>query len=123
MELTISTKSDAPPIYQQLYDQVSAQILGGQLGSGDALPPIRTVAKELRVSVIPVKMAWEQLERDGLIYTMVGRGCFVAEKPETQAASRVSAAARERLLHEMEYCRDIGMTRDEMTGLVAKCFE
>ena len=123
MELTISTSPDAPPIYQQLYDQVSAQIIAGSVLSGDALPPIRTVAKELRISVIPVKMAWEQLERDGLIYTMVGRGCFVAERTEAHSSGSVSTAARERLLHEMQYCRELGMGKEEMIELVNKCFE
>lgn len=123
MELTISTRSDAPPIYQQLYDQVSAQILSGSASPGDALPPIRTVAKELRVSVIPVKMAWDQLERDGMIYTMVGRGCFVAERTETHKTGSVSTAASDRLLHEMQYCRELGMSREEMLALVDKCFD
>ena len=76
MEITLSHRSPRP-IYQQLYDQVSAQIIRGELVKDQALPPIRTMAKELRVSVITVKKAWELLERDGLVYGVVGRGSSV----------------------------------------------
>ena len=77
MNLLISNISNKP-IYQQLYEQISAQIIKGELGSDYCLPPIRTVAKELRISVIPVKKAWEDLENAGFIYTMAGKGCFVS---------------------------------------------
>ena len=76
MNVTISNKSEKP-IYEQLYEQISAQILKGELVSGYCLPPIRQAALELGVSVITVKKAWEGLERSGLIYTVTGKGCFV----------------------------------------------
>jgi GntR family transcriptional regulator len=77
LELVISGSADKP-IYQQLFEQISTQILKGHLKEGSSLPPIRTVARELRISVIPVKAAWEELERAGFIITMAGKGCFVA---------------------------------------------
>jgi DNA-binding transcriptional regulator YhcF (GntR family) len=64
-------------IYQQLYDQIASQIIGGQLAADEMLPSIRLTAKEFRVSVITVKKAWEMLERNGLIYTVTGKGSFV----------------------------------------------
>ena len=78
INIIISGTSDKP-IYQQIFDQLGAQIIRGELAPGTMLPPIRTVAKELRISVITVKKAWEMLEQLGFIYSMVGRGCFVAE--------------------------------------------
>ena len=77
MDIVISNTS-GDPIYQQIFDQISAQIIQGKLPGDFCLPPIRTVAKELRISVITVKRAWEELEHTGLIYTMAGKGCFVA---------------------------------------------
>ena len=123
MNITISQSSEAPPIYKQLYDQVAAQIMSGALEPEMALPPIRTVAKELRVSVIPIKMAWEELERAGLIYTMVGRGCFVARRENAPAARRLADEAYAKLGREMDYYRRLGMTKEEMLELVSKCFE
>ena len=66
MDIIISNTSDKP-IYQQIYEQISAQIIKGELESNFWLPSIRTIAKELRISVITVKKAWEELERMGFI--------------------------------------------------------
>ena len=68
------------PIYQQIYDQVKAAILSGELREGDMLPSIRALAKDLRISVITTKRAYEELERGGYIYTAAGKGCFVSQK-------------------------------------------
>jgi hypothetical protein len=73
MNIVISIMSDKP-IYQQLFEQISAQIIKGELEKDFCLPPIRTVAKELRISVITVKKAWEGLERRGFIYKWLERG-------------------------------------------------
>ena len=72
MDLSLSGSSPLP-IYRQLFDQLCGQILDGRLKSGDALPPIRTVAKELSISVIPVKRAWEELEAAGFIESFFTR--------------------------------------------------
>ena len=68
------------PIYDQIVRQIKALILGGELKEGDALPSMRLLAKELRISVITTKRAYEDLERDGFIVTMTGKGSFVARK-------------------------------------------
>ena len=77
MELYISN-SGQEPIYAQITRQIKAKILNGELQQGDALPSIRLLAKELRISVITTKRAYEDLERDGFILTQQGRGSFVA---------------------------------------------
>jgi GntR family transcriptional regulator len=122
MNLVISSASD-DPIYQQIFDQVSAQIIKGQLPSGFCLPPIRTVAKELRISVITIKRAWEELERAGFIYTMVGKGCFVALlSPETLQGKR-SLLANEKLSKDIEYYKSLGLTLAEIVALVKRNYE
>ena len=79
MELYISN-SGQEPIYAQITRQIKQQILSGQLHEGDALPSIWLLAKELRISVITTKRAYDELEREGFVYTVPGKGCFVAAK-------------------------------------------
>lgn len=79
MDILISN-SCGRPIYQQIYNQVKNAILSGELREGDMLPSIRALAKDLRISVITTKRAYEELERGGYIYTAAGKGCFVSQK-------------------------------------------
>ena len=79
MTILIDNKSGAP-IYEQIYTQLKAQIISGSLREDDALPSIRNLAKDLRISVITTKRAYDELEREGFIYTVAGKGCFVAAK-------------------------------------------
>lgn len=76
----IISNSSGRPIYDQISEQIKEKILTGQLEEGEALPSMRLLAKELRISVITTKRAYEELERDGFIVTMTGKGSFVAEK-------------------------------------------
>ena len=79
MDILISN-SCGSPIYQQIYDQIKNAILSGELREGDMLPSIRALAKDLRISVITTKRAYEELEQGGYIYTAAGKGCFVSQK-------------------------------------------
>ena len=79
MNIIISNVSGAP-IYEQIYTQIKNCIVSGELSEGDALPSIRALAKDLRISVITTKRAYDELERDGFIHTVAGKGCYVAEK-------------------------------------------
>ena len=74
----ILSNSSGKPIYEQIADQVKEQIMAGVLEAGDALPSMRLLAKELRISVITTKRAYEELERDGFLENVPGKGCFVA---------------------------------------------
>ena len=76
MDIIISNDSDKP-IYEQITSQIKNQIMQGSLREGDALPSMRTLAKELRISVITTKRAYEELEREGFITTVVGKGSFI----------------------------------------------
>ncbi len=122
MNIVISPTSE-DPIYKQIYDQISSQIIRGELPSEFCLPPIRTVAKELRISVITIKRAWEELEHDGFIYTMAGKGCFVAPLPEEKLADKRNALASEKMLKDIEYYKSLGLSLDEVQELLKKKFE
>ena len=74
----IISNSSGKPIYEQIVDQVKEQIMAGALAAGDALTSMRLLAKELRISVITTKRAYEELERDGFLDNVPGKGCFVA---------------------------------------------
>ena len=79
MELIIRNTTNQP-IYDQIYSQIKAQIIAGKLSPGEALPSIRALAKDLRISVITTKRADDEVEAPGELYTVAGKGCFVAEK-------------------------------------------
>ena len=79
LDIIISNASDKP-IYDQIVSQMKALILTGELGEGQQLPSIRALAGDLRISVITTKRAYDELEREGFIYTVAGKGCFVAQK-------------------------------------------
>lgn len=79
MTIIIDNKSGIP-IYEQIYNQVKNHIINNSLKEDDNLPSIRNLAKDLRISVITTKRAYDELEKDGFIYTVAGKGCFVAPK-------------------------------------------
>ena len=79
MDIIISN-SAGTPIYEQICSQIKGKIISGELKEGDALPSMRLLAKELRISVITTKRAYEELERDGFLVTYAGKGSFVAGK-------------------------------------------
>ena len=79
MKVLIDNKSGAP-IYDQIYSQIKSQIISGALQEDEMLPSIRGLAKDLRISFITTKRAYEELEKDGFLYTLPGKGCFVAPK-------------------------------------------
>ena len=79
MNIFIDNKSGLP-IYDQIYSQIKSQIMSGALHEDEALPSIRSLAKDLRISVITTKRAYDELEKEGFIYTLPAKGCFVAPK-------------------------------------------
>ncbi len=79
MQIIIDNKS-GKPIYEQVYSQIKSQIISGALNENDMLPSIRGLAKDLRISFITTKRAYEELEKEGFIYTLPAKGCYVAQK-------------------------------------------
>ena len=98
MNIIISNTS-GKPIYEQITEQIKQAIMRGQLKPGESLPSMRLLAKELRISVITTKRAYEELERDGFIETVAGKGSFVASKNaeflREEALRRVEAALQQ----------------------------
>jgi len=76
----IISNASSLPIYEQIYTQIKNTVLLGDLAEGDLLPSIRQLAKDLRISVITTKRAYDELERDGFVYTVAGKGSYVAAK-------------------------------------------
>ena len=79
MNILIDNKSGTP-IYDQIYSQIKSQIISGALKQDEMLPSIRGLAKDLRISFITTKRAYEELEKEGFIYTLPAKGCYVAPK-------------------------------------------
>ena len=113
MELYISN-SGQEPIYAQITRQIKAKILNGELQQGDALPSIRLLAKELRISVITTKRAYEDLEADGFITTMPGRGSFVAPQNPALHWEESLKQVEKHLQHAIDAARRGGITKDEV---------
>jgi len=121
MDVVLSPRSDKP-FYAQIAEQIAAQIVRGDLAPGSALPPIRTIARDLDVSVITVKKAWEELERAGLIDAIVGKGSFVASHPHDQLADKRESMALARLAKDLAFYRGLGLSRDELVDLVRRVY-
>ena len=121
MNLSVKDSAGAP-LYQQIYDGVSRAVITGELAPGEALPPIRTAAEELRVSVISVKRAWEELERDGFIITAVGRGSFVAELSAVELAAKRRALMQQRLSDGVTFCKSLGASEEEIRAVINELY-
>ena len=114
MDIILSNTS-GKPIYEQITDQVKEQIMAGALAAGDALPSMRLLAKELRISVITTKRAYEELEREGFITTVPGKGCFVAPQDPELAREDALRRAEEHLSQAVDVAKTAGLTLAELT--------
>ena len=114
----IIRKSGGVPIYDQITRQMKGLILRGELKEGEALPSMRLLAKELRISVITTKRAYEELERDGFLENVPGKGCFVA--PQNRELLREAQLRRteEFLSQAVEEARKGGITLEELEEML-----
>ncbi|MDC7286979.1 GntR family transcriptional regulator [Blautia schinkii] len=110
----ILNNSSGKPIYEQIIQQIKQLILNGSLKPGDALPSMRYLAKELRISVITTKRAYEDLERDGFIHTVVGKGSFVAETNEELLREGSYRDIEDDLERAVEKARNYGVSLEEL---------
>ena len=117
MDIILSNTSGRP-IYTQIADQVKEQIMTGVLAPGEALPSMRLLARELRISVITTKRAYEDLERDGFLENVPGKGCFVA--PQNRELLREAQLRRveERLTQAVEEARKGGLSLAELQEML-----
>ena len=117
MTILIDNKS-GQPIYEQIVDQIREQILTGALGPDEALPSIRSLAKDLRISVITTKRAYEELEQEGFLYTVAGKGCFVAEKNTELLREEDLRRIEEHLSEIRRLAARCGLTRAELREML-----
>ncbi|MCI6055560.1 GntR family transcriptional regulator [Dysosmobacter sp.] len=113
MEIIIRNTTNQP-IYEQIYAQIKAQIIAGKLSPGEALPSIRSLAKDLRISVITTKRAYDELEAEGFLYTVAGKGCFVAEKNLQLVREGRLRELEEHLAAAAELAVSCGVTAEEV---------
>lgn len=121
MDIIISNAS-SQPIYDQIYTQIKTMILNGTLKEGDALPSMRFLAKELRISVITTKRAYEELERDGFIETITGKGSFVGKTNLELIKEEHLKAVEEHLSHAIAEARLAGLPLSELSELLAMLY-
>ena len=119
----IIRNSSGKPIYEQITDQVKEQIMAGALAAGDALPSMRLLAKELRISVITTKRAYEELERDGFLENVPGKGCFVA--PQNRELLREAQLRRveEKLTQAIEEARRGAVSLEELKEMLTELYQ
>ncbi len=122
MEVIISN-ADGQPIYEQIYRQIKSAIISGALDEGEMLPSIRTLAKDLRISVITTKRAYDELERDGYIYTVAAKGCYVAPKDSELIREDHLRQIEERMGQIAELAALCGIGETELCGLLHTILE
>jgi GntR family transcriptional regulator len=122
MRVLISNASQ-DPIYEQIAQQVRAQILSGELAEGEPLPSIRNLAHELQISVITTKRAYEELDRDGLIDTVAGKGTFVAAQNPELLRERRMKSVEEKLAEAVDEARSLGVDRTKVEEMLDLLWE
>ena len=122
MDIIISNSS-GKPIYEQITTQIKNKIITGELRPGDALPSMRVLAKELRISVITTKRAYDELEAQGLINTVAGKGCFVAEPDLALFREQSLHLLEDHLAAAAELARTCGLSESELAELLRRKWE
>ena len=122
MDIIISN-SNGKPIYEQITSQIKSLIMNGELKEGDALPSMRLLAKELHISVITTKRAYEELERDGFISTVVGKGSFVAGSNHEILKEEQFRLVEEYLQKAVDIARGSGSSMEEMEDIIRMLYE
>lgn len=117
MQFIVSGQSTLP-IYEQIIGQVKTAIVAGDVKPGDMLPSIRALAKDLQISVITTKRAYEELEKEGLIYSVSGKGFYVCEQNTDLLREKKLAMAERHMLDCIKECREAGMERDDIMEMV-----
>ncbi len=121
MDIIISNSSEKP-IYEQIALQIKNMIITGELNAGDLLPSMRFLAKELRISVITTKRAYDDLERDGFIETVPGKGSYVATKNIEFIREEHLRIAEEYLQKAVDSAKMAGITLQELTEITSMLY-
>lgn len=119
----IISNSSKDPIYLQIINQIKSEILNGNLKENEMLPSIRGLAKELQISVITTKRAYEELEREGFVNTVSGKGTFVASQNKELLRERGMKRIEDKLLEAVEEGKALGLSLDELQKILEILFE
>ncbi len=111
------SNANGQPIYEQIYAQIRDAIISGELAEGEVLPSIRALAKDLRISVITTKRAYDELERDGYINTVAGKGSYVAEKNMELVREARLLEIEECIRHIVSLSGPLGLTRRDIMDI------
>ncbi len=122
MDIIISNSGDRP-IYEQIVSQIKNLIITGKLCEGEALPAMRLLSSELRISMITTRRAYDELERDGFITTIPGKGSFVAEKNTEFIREEHLRIADEHLQKAVEAAKTAGIGCGELCSIIESLYE
>ena len=122
MNIQVMTKSGLP-IYEQIERQIKDQIVNGQLVVGEMLPSIRVLAADLKISVITVKRAYEDLEQEGMIYSVQGKGFYVDNPDLAYMKEKRTVGLEERLGEWVRDAKAAGMTAEEAADMLGILWE
>ncbi|MBV4414963.1 GntR family transcriptional regulator [Clostridium tyrobutyricum] len=117
MNIIISNIS-RDPIYEQITNQVKDNIVRGNISAGELLPSIRNLAKELKISVITTKRAYEELEREGFIETIPGKGSYVSSQNKELLKEKKMKSIEDKLMEAIEESKIIGLTKSELKEML-----
>ncbi len=117
MHILIDNKSGAP-IYDQIYSQIKTQIISGALTENEMLPSIRGLAKDLRISFVTTKRAYDELEKEGFLYTIPGKGCFVATKNVELLREENLKRIEEHLEQIVQLAASCNLSREDILAMV-----
>jgi len=122
MNIFISNTSQ-DPIYQQIIAQIKSLIFRGDLNEGDLLPSIRSLAKELQISVITTKRAYEELEKDGFIETVTGKGSYVAPQNKELLNKKRMKIVEEKLIEAIHEAKALNLNSEQLSEMLKRLYE
>lgn len=117
MNINIQSKSSVP-IYEQIKNQIKDSIIAKELQEGEPLPSIRNLARDLKISVITTKRAYEELEKEGLIYSVAGKGFYVDNPDTGYLVEKKVQGLEERLDEVLKLCREAKLSKEEVKDMV-----
>ena len=117
MQIVISNHSKKP-IYEQIFQQIKQQIINGELEQGQGLPSMRQLAQNLQISIITTKRAYEELEKSGFIYSIIGKGSFVTEQNAEMIREHKLNDLEEKINEVVISGKEIGLTLNELRYLL-----
>lgn len=117
MNINIQSKSSIP-IYEQIKNQIKESIIAGEMKEGEPIPSIRTLARDLKISVITTKRAYEELEKEGLIYSVAGKGFYVDNPDTGYLVEKKVQGLEEQLDAVLQLCKEAQLSKEEVKDMV-----